>query len=218
MIGEIIDFTYYTQVGIVLLLPLVFVFLMCMVDLKRTKLLFRVFSSNQYFYAYSTDVVSNVSMYHVFGFGFISTLLALFLMPLLYNDVEIFTNFIPLYFGALLGSVVYGFVKYLVSEFLYQFSNKKKHCKQMLILETSYLASIFLVLYVLVFYDFLHLNHQSWFSNVLLISALVLYFIRLIALLSNNKNLMSGRLFYIILYLCTLEIFPFIYLFKGYIE
>ncbi|NIJ46075.1 hypothetical protein FHR24_002553 [Wenyingzhuangia heitensis] len=216
--AEIIDFTYYTQVGIVLLIPLFFVFLMCMVDLKRTQLLFKSFFSNQYFYTYSVDNIATVSVYHFFGLGFVSTVISLFLMPLLYDNQFIFINFSLLFFKVLFFVVLYCLLKYILYEFFYFLSNKKRHSKQMFILETSYLAVVMLVLYVLLFYVFLHLNQQNNWSIILLISALVLYLIRLLALFSNNKNVLSGKLFYIILYLCTLEIFPFIYLFKGYIE
>jgi len=218
MIEKIIDFSYYTKVSVVFLFPLFFVFLMCMIDLKKTKLYFSVFTSNSYFYTYPIEVVSKISLYYIAVLGFISMILAFLLTSFLYTDLEIFEDFAGIYCQLFLFSIIYLIAKHFLLELIYVLSNKKTHHKQMLSLEISYLTSISMVVYVICFYGFLHLNHYSIWSNVLLISGLVLYSLRLLALFSNNKILISGKLLYIILYLCILEIIPFVYLFKGYID
>lgn len=211
------EFVYYNEVGLVLLLPLFFVFLMCMVDLKRTKMLFSVFFSNQYFYTYRTDVFSTSVFYRFFGFGFISSLLALFFIPFFYDGSYIYRNFIPVFLEFFLSAIMYSFIKNVFGILFNYLTIKSKVSKQMLVLETSYLASVLAMLYFIIAYVFLHLNHQEIMLKVMLISGLILYGIRLVAVLLNNKNLLSGKLFYIILYLCILEILPLIYLFKCYV-
>ncbi|WP_169816805.1 DUF4271 domain-containing protein [Wenyingzhuangia fucanilytica] len=199
-------------------MPLIIVFLMCMVDLLRTKLLFKSLFSNQYFYKYPHDSVNTLSLYQVLVFLYMSVVLALFLMFLLCDKTYIYQQFFEAFRSAFYISSSFFIVKYLVSEFLYQFSNKKLHFKQMLILETSYLTVVLLVVFLLLSCVFLHLDYYDSLRNILLIIALLTYFIRFIVLVLNNKNLLSGKVLHIILYLCTLEIVPFVYLFKSYIE
>ncbi|MDO6736983.1 DUF4271 domain-containing protein [Wenyingzhuangia sp. 2_MG-2023] len=216
-ISEMIDFSYYNKIGFVLLLPLVFVFLMSRIDLRKTKRLFFVFFSNSYFYAYPVDTTPNISLFTILRFGFASTLLGLLIMLLFYDKDYLFAFFFTAYFESLGMSVLYLLIKYFVAEFVYFASNKKSYYKQMLVLETSYLTSVLMANYFVISYAFLHLKELDVVFKIMYISLLITYFMRLSGMLINNKNLLSGKLFYIILYLCTLEIFPFIYLFKRYL-
>ncbi|MGY5356056.1 DUF4271 domain-containing protein [Wenyingzhuangia sp. IMCC45467] len=218
MLVELIDYSYYNKVSLILLLPLVLVFFMCMVDLTRTKYLFRSLFSNNYFYKYPYDSISKITLYQVLMFLYISIVFSFFLMFLMYKREFIYQNFLEAFRNSLLISAAYFFVKYLVSEFLYNASNKKAYFKQMLVLETSYLVVVLLVVFFVLCYVFLHLNYYEWMRKSTLIIALIMYSYRLIVLISNNKNLLSGKILFIILYLCTLEIVPFIYLFKSYTE
>ena len=218
MLLELVDNSYYNKLSLVLLSPLFIVFFMCMVDLTRTKLLFRSLFSNQYFYKYPHDAVSTLSLYQILVFLYVSVVFALFLMFLLYDSEFIYQQFFEAFRGCVYISAGYFFIKYLVSEFLYNFSRRKSHFKQMLVLETSYLAVVLLMVFLLLCYVFLHLDIYNSSRIFVLITALILYFIRFIIIVLNNKNLLSGKILYIILYLCTLEIVPFIYLFKSYTE
>ena len=218
MLTELIDYSYYNKVSLVLLLPLFIVFLMCMIDLTRTKFLFRSLFSNRYFYKYPYDTVSTISFYQVIVMSYLSILFGLFLMLLLYDVEFIYQHFFDAFTTCLYISMGCFCVKYLLSEFLYNYSNRKLYFKQMFVLETSYLAVVLLVLFLPLCYVFLHLNNYHLLRNYLFILALITYIIRFILLVLNNKNLLSGKILYIILYLCTLEIVPFIYLFKSYTE
>ncbi|WP_420896123.1 DUF4271 domain-containing protein [Wenyingzhuangia gilva] len=218
MLLELVDNSYYNKLSLVLFTPLFMVFLMCMVDLTRTKLLFKSLFSNPYFYKYPHDSVSTLSLYQVLVFLYLSVVFALFLMVLLYDNEFIYQHFFEAFIHCMYLSTGYFFVKYLVSEFLYNLSNKKTYFKQTFMLETSYLVVWLLMVFLLLCYVFLHLNSFDISRNYLLIIALIAYFIRFIIIISNNKNLLSGKILYIILYLCTLEIVPFIYLFKSYTE
>lgn len=218
MLLELVDNSYYNKLSLVLFASLFIVFLMCMVDLTRTKLLFRSLFSNRYFYKYPHDSVSTLSLYQVLVFLYVSVVFALFLMFLLHDNKFIYQHFYEAFRHCVYLSTGYFFVKYLLSEFLYNASNKKPHFKQMFMLETSYLSVVLLVLFLILCYVFLHLNIYNSARKFILIIALIAYFIRSVIIISNNKNLLSGKIMYIILYLCTLEIVPFIYLFKSYTE
>lgn len=218
MLAELVDYSYYNKVSLILLIPLLLVFLMCMVDLTRTKFLFRSLFSNSYFYRYPYDVISKISFYQILIFLLNSIGFAFFLMLLLYDGSDIYQCFFESFRFTFCLSAGYFLMKHLVSELLYNFSNKKSYFKQMYVLETSYLLVVLLTVFMLVCYVFLHLNNYEWLRNFVLIFALCMYFIRFVVLLSNNKNLLSSKILFIILYLCTLEIVPFIYLFKSYTE
>lgn len=201
-----------------LLMPLFIVFLMCMVDLTKTKLLFRSLFSNTYFYKYPYDSVGRFSLYQILNILFISVVFSFLLMVIYFNDEYVYESFLLSFNNMLIPSLIYFFLKYLISEFLYSSSNNKPWFKQMLILETSYLTVVLLLVFFVVSYLFLHLNNYENVKNYLFGFFFFMYFIRGVILVMNNKNLLSGKILYIILYLCSLEIVPFIYLFKSYIE
>lgn len=74
----------------------------------------------------------------------------------------------------------------------------------------SYLYSISIGLFLLNLIYFY--GYQKF--NLLLIGAAVLFGVRLLLIVVNNKNLIIKELFYFILYLCAFEIAPLFILFK----
>lgn len=214
---EALNLEYYNKVGLMLLVPLVFLFVMSRVDLKRTKLLLMVFFSNKYFYRYPVDTTPNISLFNGLGFGVNLTVLNLLLMFVFYDKQYIFNYFFTAYLKSLSIAFLYLLAKYLISEFVYFGSNRKESYKQMFILETSYLTSLLLVTFFFISYGFLHLEELDFVLKLIAFCLVTCYLIRAIVLINNNKNLLGGKLFYIILYLCTLELVPFVYLFKHYL-
>lgn len=57
-------------------------------------------------------------------------------------------------------------------------------------------------------------SYTSLTNNLLIYATFLLLIIRLIFLLINNKKLIFSKLFYFILYICTLEIAPLLILYK----
>lgn len=215
---EIRDYDYNNIVTLVLFLPIVFVFFMCLLDLRKSKLFFNTFFSNKYFYSYPVDLTNFVSLYSSFILVFISLVTTIFLLLITKNSNEIYTGILDFYPNIFLVVLVYSFFKIMGGKFLsYLFKIKDLH-KQMLVLETSYLASVMLLSYPVFGYSLLQLNSFKSLYNVVLLSVLFLYCFRIGMLMWNNKNLVSGQILYIILYLCTLEILPFIYFIKRYTE
>ncbi len=214
---ETLNWSYYTLIGSLLFLPLLFVFLMSMIDLKKTMLFFRVLFSNKYFYKYSVDTNRKTTPFYLCVLGAMSVVLALLLSVLKYGSLEIYQNLLKIFSETIVLSVAYFFVKRVVAEMLHHLLGKNAGIKQMINLEFSYLASVFVVVYLLDVYVFLHLDKLETMVNYILITSLFLYVIRAILMFVNNKNLLSSKIIYIILYLCALEILPFIYIFKRYI-
>ncbi|MGY6648235.1 DUF4271 domain-containing protein [Wenyingzhuangia sp. IMCC45574] len=200
-----------------LLLPLVFLFVMSRIDLKRTKLLLMVFFSNKYYYRYPVDTTATVSLYTVLLYGVNISVLNLLLVPILYQREFIFNHFFTTYFKSLLVAFLYLLIKYLIAEFVFFFLGRKDGYKQTFVMETSYLTSVLLISFFPISYAFLHIKELGTVLNIVAFFFITCYVVRGILMLANNKNLLEGKLYYIILYLCSLELVPIVYLFKRYL-
>lgn len=104
---------------------------------------------------------------------------------------------------------------YILGRFLLEFLlmgllEVKGILKYFILSKRSYLYSISIGLFLLNLIYFYGVQKQ----NFLLIGAIVLFGIRLLLIISNNKNLIIKELFYFILYLCAFEIAPLFILFK----
>lgn len=218
MLLETRDFIYNNIVSFVLLLPIIFLSVMCMIDFKRTKYLFNTLVSNKYFYTYSLDLTATLSVYNLFVIALISQLSAFVIVFSFFNEVKIYNSFLSLYFKFFIGGFIYYILKYICGKIYSFFINVKDFHKQMFALEFSYLTSALLLVFPFVSYGFLHLNSYNIVSKIVLFVVVLFYSLRVFLLLKNNKNLLSGKLIYIILYLCILEIFPFIYFYERYTE
>jgi|GEM_PF-6971105 len=216
MIYELRELNNNNTITVFLFLPIMFVFLMCLINVKRTKLLFNVFFSNEYFYYHTTK--SFFSVFNFFGILSILHSFSLLLMCLIYEVSDNRSHLLTNYFFCLTFVCFYFVLKFLLGKLLSYFLLKNHKHKEMLLLENSYLASVLMLVFPVLCYVFLRFNTAINSVKFLFFSVLLLYIYRAVLLFKNNKNLLSGQMFYIILYLCLLEILPFIYFFKRYIE
>ncbi|WP_394329947.1 DUF4271 domain-containing protein [Ochrovirga pacifica] len=199
------------------MIPLLFLFLMSKIDLKRTKLLLMVFFSNKYFYRYPIDTTPHITVYNFLWYGVNISTLNLLLLLFLFDREQIYHEFFTCYCKALLVSFVYLLVKYLLSEVINQFRSKTTKYKQLFVLESSYFTSLLLISLFFMSFAYLHLQILPVAFIATSSCLLIFYVLRAVLLLVNNKNLISSKLYYIILYLCTLELVPFVYLYKHYL-
>lgn len=117
-----------------------------------------------------------------------------------------FTAFITIFLLVFGYFIVKWLLEFLVAH-VFLIKNQTRH---FLFSKSSYLYSIsFGVFILLILYRYTYSN-----SEILLIVSLSLAIMRLFIFLINNKNLIIGRLFYFILYLCTFEIAPLFLLSK----
>ena len=104
---------------------------------------------------------------------------------------------------------------YILGRFLLEFLlmgllEVKGILKYFILSKRGYLYSISIGLFLLNLIYFYGVQKQ----NFLLIGAIVLFGIRLLLIISNNKNLIIKELFYFILYLCAFKLAPLLVLFK----
>ncbi len=89
---------------------------------------------------------------------------------------------------------------------------KERVQKYFTFLKTSYLSNYSLIMLPLIAIHFYF--DSTNYSYFLLITAVLLILYYYVLLIKNNQSLLFGKSFYFILYLCTLEIAPFIIMTK----
>lgn len=89
---------------------------------------------------------------------------------------------------------------------------KERTQKYFTFLKASYLSNYSLIMLPLVAVNF-YLN-SIFYSYFLLVVAVLLFLYYYVLLIKNNQSLVFGKSFYFILYLCTLEIAPFVIMAK----
>lgn len=116
------------------------------------------------------------------------------------------TSFIFIFFLLLL----YFLLKWLLEYLLSMVFVIRKEVRFFLVSKKIYLYSISFYL----FFCFILLQYTSFNVVFLAWSTGILFFLRFSFHIGYNKNLVINKLFYFILYICTLEIVPLLILFK----
>lgn len=112
------------------------------------------------------------------------------------------------------GVVIYFLFHYLIGVFIAEILNFGKIYNKIVYEKISYFNNLILwVLPFLIIYTYTH-SFNTFFFNILFFLSLLLLAIRYGLLLYNNKNLIFNNIFYFILYLCALEIAPFVIILK----
>ncbi|SFS39568.1 protein of unknown function [Lutibacter maritimus] len=112
------------------------------------------------------------------------------------------------------GVVIYFLFHYLIGAFIAETLNFGKIYNKIVYEKISYFNNLILwVLPFLIIYTYTH-SFNTFFFNILFFLSLLLLAIRYGLLLYNNKNLIFNNIFYFILYLCALEIAPFVIILK----
>ncbi|MBL4604720.1 MAG: DUF4271 domain-containing protein [Flavobacteriaceae bacterium] len=106
--------------------------------------------------------------------------------------------------------LIYILGRFLVEFVLMSLLQIKSLLSYFILSKRSYLYSISIGLFLLNFIYFYGYRSQIF----LLIGTIILFGMRLLLILNNNKNLIIKELFYFILYICAFEIAPLLILFK----
>jgi len=165
----------------------------------------------------SEEKKSMFSLFHLgfIGFSFLSISLTVYFFLVHYQQKPIF-SFVE--YSQIASFVLIYIVGRNILEFvLIQLMGIKQHLGYFFVSKRSYLYSISIGIFflnVIYFYGFERI--QAFFPGIiLLLSGIILLFaIRFVLILINNKNLIIKELFYFILYLCAFEIAPLLILFK----
>lgn len=165
----------------------------------------------------SEEKDSLFSLFHIgfISFSFLSFSLTVYFFLVYYQEKPIF-SFIE-YTQIALYVLIYIVGRNILEIILIRLLAIKQHLGYFFVSKRSYLYSISIGIFFLnliYFYGFERI--QLVFPGIiLLLSGIILLFaIRFIFILINNKNLIIKELFYFILYLCAFEIAPLLILFK----
>jgi|TARA_B100000795_G_scaffold80658_1_gene57940 hypothetical protein len=172
-----------------------------------------VLGSLQYRYASQYLRLENALTQRVNGITFIIMIVNLSLLIVLQNDIYSVTDFLNVSFSVL----IYFFLKYLLILFLGNIFLKKEIAR--LTIFFSYISdrSLSIVIFpflVLAYFISFDINHHIIYL-ILFISALFLFF-KIYSLFKIGTNSFGLFPLYIFLYLCILEIFPFVLVTKGF--
>jgi len=159
------------------------------------------------------EVEENTSFFSSFYsllFIFSSVVLAL-VTSLLVAETDKNTSFSLSSFFLILGIIwSYFTIKRLLEIGVIRLFFIKKEVRSYIVSKFGYLYSIsFFLIILFVLFRFGPLNFSFF-----IVATLCLFFLKFVFQVVNNKNLVFGKLFYFILYLCAFEIAPLLIMFK----
>jgi len=109
---------------------------------------------------------------------------------------------------------VFYLIRYSIGKIIALFFNIKKEQEELSFVKLTHLAKVTLIAFpFLIVFTYLDFRNGFLFI-VLAIYLALLLLIKYIILLRQNQKLIFNKLFYFILYLCTLEILPLILVYK----
>lgn len=207
---------------------LTFVYIFVFVVLTLVKLQFprkflslcSCFFSKSFFTDYSNELTATFSLFKGALFLVQNLIFSIFFYTsyrLIYPDTSV--NEISLFFQIFGGVSVFLILKYsigLVVAKIFQFSGffMSVHA-----LKFSYLKVISFVLLPLLLYQNYALSENEQFVGVVVaVLFALLLLIKVILIVVKNNNVIIERLFYFIVYLCTLEIVPLILVYKLVVD
>ena len=205
------DYLILDNVTIVILINLFLILTSKLIDLSK-------FNSFLYIYINNSFLRYNNSENNFFnGFNLLLSLNFLFSISLYitilssnYNQIKYF-NFA--YFIKIFGLIlIFYLIKFLIELLIGWAFNIRKFIKSFSFQKTSfnkYLGIILVLINSLLIFSF---SNSLIATNISLILVVILYLTGLFKVATLNDNLIISNLFYFILYLCTLEFVPILYL------
>ncbi|REH56509.1 uncharacterized protein DUF4271 [Tenacibaculum gallaicum] len=195
---------------ITLVIVLAIVLLAMMKSLKPTKLYgYSVaFITPGFFHKRMEEGASFFSPFKLFLFSFSTIVISLFLFLTLVS--EIYSHSFLAFLGLFLFVILYFLVRFLIDYALANILGLSSIVNYFLHTKSGYLYVLCIWLLPII------ILYQYTFTNKLFLiySFIILLIFRAFLILTNNKKLVISKLFYFILYFCTLEIAPLLILYK----
>ncbi|CAM1345888.1 DUF4271 domain-containing protein [Tenacibaculum crassostreae] len=195
---------------ITLVIVLAIVLLAVMKMLKPTKLYGYsiAFITSGFFHKRMEERASFFSPFNLLLFFFTTLIISLFLY--LTIVAELYTQSFLSFSGVFFFVLVYFLVRFLLDYIISHVLGLSSIISYFLYTKSGYLYVLSMWLFPVI------ILYQYTFTNKLFLisSFCVLLIIRAFLILSNNKKLVISKLFYFILYFCTLEIAPLLILYK----
>ncbi|QOD59933.1 DUF4271 domain-containing protein [Polaribacter haliotis] len=160
-----------------------------------------------------SEVEEDTSFFNAFYstlFLFSTTTLALVIYTFLIDQNLLLETSFSSFLYIFVTVVSYFLVKWILEMLLSRLFLIKNTVRFYFVSKFSYFYSISFLLFVL----FVITTYSPLNSSFLFYASAVLFFMRLIFHITNNKNLIFSQLFYFILYICAFEIAPLFILFK----
>jgi len=212
--GEVIERIFISKDWITIILLIVITLLIfnkIRSPLKFTKLQTLLYSSS-YFGGYSTSSPSLVSVFNVIFLVIFSIVISLLLFAAViqyglsnHSDIILFFKILIYVFSYIIVRFVVGFLLALLFEI-------EKEQQYFSFLKLSYLSSFSILILPFLIVNF-YIN-STFFSQILIIIGGLLLFYFFVLQIKNNQKLIFSNLFYFILYLCALEIAPYMIVYK----
>lgn len=200
------------------------VFLMILILLTINKLLFndRILHTSTLFlqkkflliyFSKEKSIVFNLFQILLFLVKILTVSLLIFHSNNYFNSTPNFNNLKG--YGIILMFVSFYFlIHYLVGVFLSETLSFQKAFRRIVYDKLSYFNNLILwVLPFLILYTYTN-SFKLVFFNIMFFLFIILLVVRYGLLLANNKNLIFNNIFYFILYICALEIAPFVFILK----
>jgi len=176
---------------------------------KRFQVLLGCMFSKKYFLDYTNELSERLRFFDM-GLFFAQNLIgALFLFLVLrkegwMSDVEDSFLFLELF----LGLISYFFIQDLLRRLVGVLFGLAPLLDQVNALKFSYLKIVLFLFIPFILVRYYSLPESDWMYRLMLGILILLLVIRWFLIIKNNNKLIIKRLFYFILYLCTLEIVP----------
>mgnify|MGYP000852315589 CR=1 FL=1 len=179
--------------------------------LKFNKLQTLLYSSG-YIGSYSKSIPLILSVFNIiFIFIFIIVIsLLIFIATSLYGFNN--NNDVIFFFKIFIFALSYILVRFIIGFLLSILFEKEKEQQYFTFLKLSYLSSFSILILPLLIVNF-YIN-STIYSHLVIILACLLLIYFFVLQIKNNHNLVFSNIFYFILYLCALEIAPYMIVYK----
>lgn len=213
--GEVIERIFISKDWITIILLMVITLLIfnkIRHPLKFNKLQALLYSSS-YFGGYSKSSPQLVSVFNIiFVLIFVIVVSLLLFVAVIQYGLANNTNDIMLFFKILMYVFSYIIVRFVVGFLLALLFEKEKEQQYFTFLKLSYLSSFSILILPLLIVNFYINSHL--YSQLLIIIAGLLLFYFFVLQIKNNQKFIFSKMFYFILYLCALEIAPYMIVYK----
>lgn len=185
-----------------------------LVNIGRFNQFVKLFTTNKYFFVYSenSEIFTRFNIF-LLAVQLLSVSLFLFLLATFFIEDITLDNYIV--FIQIFGFyTLFNALKYYIEKIIGTLFSIEKHIDKYLFQKLSYrnlIALIILFFNVILFYAY---TPSTFLVVFLVVLILVLNVFLLINSYKANEKLVRGELFYFILYLCALEISPYIIAYK----
>lgn len=186
---------------------------------ERFTKLFSLMYSEKYYTDYLKTKPFLFNTFHLFLF----LILVLNISLLVYFSFEIFrpdkfSNSVSFFSQIVLIVFLYIILRFYIGSLLGVIFNVPEHQKHFTFLKISNLSMVSILFFpLLIVITYSSISLHKFLISLTMVIVLVLLFLRYFAMLKNER-LNFNKLFYLFLYLCALEIAPFIVIYKLFVD